>query len=246
MIRRSLRQFVLGAWAIMSPALVAQEILPNPLREVTPVPPVTIQGPVLPGTSQVPFTLDVPGVVDGPVQAPCDHCGRQISIPKLTLYDREQETTVTKLHLKENVSREVIDKVEVEYREEIRVVTEMVLQERAEPRDVVTYRTEEITTICPDTGKPVIKLQQVPCVKTVLVKVYDKVPRERLVKVRVPCLKTVPQEVDVKKLCVHDTQEAAICRKLDIAIQPNHVTAPCCPLVPFPPRPCVGENCHPK
>src|SRR5262249_48882474 len=122
--------------------------------------------------------------------------------------------------------------LELDWREEKRVCTELVLKPREIEQEVTCLTVQPVTTIDPCTGHPCTVHQQVPVVKKVKLTVYDAVPEEKEYVVKIPCLK--PVDVVVKRLAVDWTTEPAIEKRL------RAVTVPCEIKVRVPawPTPC--------
>jgi hypothetical protein len=122
--------------------------------------------------------------------------------------------------------------MEVTYVEEKRTITEMKAVARVVEQQVCVTKMVPETTVDPHTGKPCTIYTKVPEVKTVKVTVYDLVPEERVVIVRMPCLKPVDVEVEIRKLVVDETEEAAILKRWSLNITPNEIKVmlPACPL----------------
>ena len=181
--------------------------------------------------SPAPALPELAGVTTGIVKSPCNSCERSLTVNKLTLVPEEKAITIPKMALREvEVCRDKITKLELTFAEEKRTVTEMVLKPRVEAQQVVVMTLKEETVVDPVTCKPCKVMKQCPVVQTVKVTVYDTVPEERTVLVRVPCLKPVEQEVSIRKLVVDETTVAAILRQYHYLLVPTELPIPLCPL----------------
>src|SRR5262249_49990850 len=93
---------------------------------------------------------------------------------------------------------------------------------------------------CSTTYKPVKQC------KTVKVTVYDHVCETKEVTVKVPVIKCVPTEYQVKQLTADWTSRAAVQTKLDAVVIKTDIKVPdvCSPLGPppcWPEKPCCGH-----
>jgi hypothetical protein len=164
---------------------------------------------------------------------------KSVCVPRITLVPEERAIVVPRLRLNEvEVGRDRLGVV-LDFQEEKRCITEMVLKPRVEEQQVCTTKLVEET--CLDChGHPHKVIKQVPETVTVKVTKYDVVPEERQVIVRVPVLKPGP-EVRIKKLELHEYSEAAIERRYHAVYTPNEVQVQ----VPVPvyPAPCADGVC---
>jgi hypothetical protein len=156
---------------------------------------------------------------------------------KVHLIEEAHATTRPRLIIQEQVvGHATHDQLVVEYKEERQIVTEMKLMPREAIEEVMTTKVVEVP--CVDChGKPIVKYETVPCVRQVKVVRYEVVPVPREVIVRVPCVKHVPQLMEIRRLCPYETEEAAICIKLRAEIEHNKVDVPPCPAPPAPVKP---------
>jgi hypothetical protein len=215
-------------------------ILPALLAGCCAVAPALCQEP-----KQLPEKLPeaVPEGKEKPPEAPpAPPCGpmieKNVCVPRVTLVPEEQAITVPRLQLNEvEVGRDRLGCV-LDFHEEKRCITEMVLKPRVEEQQVCTTKLVEET--CLDcNGHPHKVIKQVPETVTVKVTKYDVVPEQREVIVRVPVLKPGP-EVRIKKLEVHEYSVPAIERRFHAVFTDNQVQVQ----VPVPcPTPCAGGMC---
>jgi len=219
MVRHSLIGMLSGILVLPASLLHADE--PKPLNE-----------------KALPPTTDMALRVEAPVAVGCASCGGSISRTIVTLVEEQTATTRPKLELREQVQFQVVPALEVEYREERRKVTEMVLKPRECEQVVTVHKLKELTTTDPVTGKPCTHYESVPETRTFKVTVYVTVPEQREVIVRVPCLKTVEKAVLVKKLCAYPTTEAVIEKRLRAEPITNDLAVPICPT----PVGCLPKN----
>jgi hypothetical protein len=210
-MRHLLLPAALGAFLFLSSWSLAQEPAPMPKPEPLPNPAPAALPPPCAGGSQTEKT---------------------ICLPKVLLVEEQQAITVPVMRLRDQVvGRDVVHKMEVTYVEEKHTVTEM----KTVPREVeqqvcVTKMVPQTSVDC--TGKPCTIYVKVPETKTVKITVFDVVPVQREVIVKMPCLKPVDVEVEVHKLCVDETEEAAILKRWHLNITPNEIKVmlPACPL----------------
>jgi len=207
-----------------------------------------------PALAQEPKTLPAPTPEPAPVTAelplPCAGCWvneKTISLPKVLLVEEQTAITVPKMALREQtVCRDMIQKMELTWKEEKHTVTEMKTVPRTVEQQVCTTKMVPETTVDPATGKACTVYNKVSQTKTVTLTVYDVVPVEREVIVRLPCVKPVDVEVEVRQLVVDETEEAAIRKRWDLNVTPNEIKVmlPACPLPPLPSPPCSTTCAH--
>ena len=166
---------------------------------------------------------------------------KSVCAPRAVLVPEEQAIVVPKLQLYETeVGRDRLP-IALDFHEEKRCITEMVLKPRVEEQQVCTTKLVEET--CLDChGHPHKVLKQVPDVVTVKVTKYDVVPEQREVIVRVPVLKPGP-EVRIKQLQLYEYSVGAIERRYHAVFTPNEIQVQ----VPVPvhpePAPCLDGKC---
>ncbi len=210
-MRHLLLPAALGVFVCFCSLSLAQEPVPMPKPEPLPNP--------------APAALPPPCAGGGQTE-------KTICLPKVLLVEEQQAITVPVMRLREQaVGRDVIHKMEVTYVEEKHTITEMKTVPRIVEQQVcVTKMVPQASVDC--TGKPCTIYTKVPEVKTVKITVFDVVPVQREVIVRMPCLKPVDVEVEVRKLVVDETEEAAILKRWNLNITPNEIKVmlPACPL----------------
>jgi hypothetical protein len=221
-MHRLLLSAILALGAALPLAAYAQEPIPVP-PQPTPPEPIVVAPPAL------------QAVTTGIIKSPCNSCEHSVTVNKLTLVPEETAVAIPRMALREvEVGRDVVTKMELTFHEERQTITEMVLKPRVVEQQVVVMTLKEETVVDPITCKPCKVMKQCPVVQTVKVTVYDTVPEERAVMVRVACLKPVEQQVAIKKLVVDETTVAAICRKYHYLLVPSELPIPRCPCVCFP------------
>jgi hypothetical protein len=173
-------------------------------------------------------------------------CGKPICLPKYTLMEVQSATTLPRFQLRDETVGAFHGTV-VDYLEERRTVTELVLKPHTVDQQVTCYEPQPCTTIDPCTGCPKTEYKPAPVTKTVQITVYDAVPTPREVVVRVPYLKPGGDYV-VKRIAADPITIPAIERRLQLLTTPNEVTAPVAPLpTPCPALVCpVPPACPPK
>jgi hypothetical protein len=129
--------------------------------------------------------------------------------------------------------------LEVEFKEEKRVITEWVAKPRQVEQEVLCTTMVPYTVTDPCTGQCHTDYKSCPVVRKVTITVNDVVPQETEVIVRVPVIKPGP-ELEVRRLALDTTLEAAIETRLRLYTMPNeiHYVVPACPPVP----PCLGPH----
>ena len=223
MITRSLPA-LLAATLLLAGAAPGQEKLPPPEAPPQALPPAPVP--------------------DGPACAPdCHGPPRTVAVPRVHIVERQEATTLPELKLREEVvSRCPATTLEVGFREERRVVPDVELRPRVVEQCVTCYTTRPVKEVDPCTGKECIVHKPVPEVKTVKVTVYDCVPVERIVVVRVPVVKENPAELVVKRLVLDVNTVPAIRKTYEGIFLKDHVDVP--PPAPVPPLPCLPSGCH--
>jgi hypothetical protein len=183
-----------------------------------------------PATLPAPPTEALPAPT--PIGPSCAPPGRTLSLPRMTLMEVQEATTIPRLNLREEVVGKACG-LDVEYKEEKQIVTEWALKPREVVKEVLCTRMVPVTIVdC--TGHPHTEYRSEPIVRAVKLVVYDAVPVERVVVVAVPCLKP-GKPLLVKKLVVDTTMEPAICTRLQLLTMPNQVQVPVCPCpIPHP------------
>lgn len=153
----------------------------------------------------------------------------------ILLVPREKATTVPDWKLRDIEVGRIPTGPTLDFVEEKRFVTEMTLKPR-EVEQVVTVIESRPVTVTEPCGKCRTEYQPYETAKVVKVKVYDVVPVQREVVIRVPVLKPGPESV-IKKLQLDKTTAPAIERRYDAVVTPNvNTVAVPVPLV-LPPCP---------
>jgi hypothetical protein len=211
MFRKVFLGLVVGCGALLPGVGGAQELPPASLE---PVPPVAAGG----------------GACVSP--APPERSCRALNIHLL----QEQELKVVPhAALHEVLTRSPIMDVEIEYREEKRPCTVMVLKPRWEERTVTTMTAVPEVTTDPGTGCLHIEYKQVPQCKTVQVQVFDQVPETREYVVKVPVLRSVEKQALYRSFVLDTTPRPAVVGTLKLIAIPNDITIPAPPC----PTPCA-------
>ena len=136
------------------------------------------------------------------------------------LVPKEKATTVPDWKLREIEVDRRITGPELDFVEEKRCVTEMTLRPREVEQAVTVIESRPVTVTDPCTGKCRTEYQPCEVVRMVKVKVYDVVPTQREVIIRVPVLKPGPEAV-VKKMQLDKTTAPAIERRYDAVVTPS-------------------------
>jgi hypothetical protein len=164
--------------------------------------------------------------------APCPTRDINICTRQVYLIPEQHATTISGLKVREvECGTDQVFRLDIDYKEEKFVCTEMALKERTVEQEVACCKVEPRTTIDPTTGKTCTVYEEVPEVKKVVVTVYELVPVQREYVVRVPCIKRTDTDMIVKKLAVDHVTEPAIEQRLQAKIIPceAHVAVPVCP-----------------
>ncbi len=175
-------------------------------------------------------------------------CDITIHHTNIVLAPTQEAICVPQLNIREVVTKVPATTVAVEFKEEKRCVTVTVAKPREVERVVesVSWIPETTTDSC---GHCCTTLKPVKQCKTVKVTVYDHVCETKEVTVKVPVIKEVPIEYQVKQLTADWTSQAALQTKLDAVVVPVEIKVPnvCCPIPPppcSPPKPCCGGCGH--
>jgi hypothetical protein len=148
------------------------------------------------------------------------------------LVPHDHATTIPDWKLRETEVGRIPGGPVLDFREERQCVTELEVKEQEVEQQVVCHESKPVTVTCPLTGQTRTEYEMCPVVRTVKVKVYQTLPVQRQVIVRVPCLKQGP-DLLVKKLVLHEATVPAIARTYQVVTTPNEVAVPACP--PLPP-----------
>jgi hypothetical protein len=217
----------------------------SPGQDPEELPPPTPRGAVLPEP--------VPSAPCGPEG--CAGHVRTIPVREVHLIERQKAVPVPELRLRDDVCRSLTTGLEIEWKEEQRVLPSVELKARVVEQPVTCYTTRLVEEVDPCTGKCCKVYKQVPEVKMVPVTVYDAIPVERVYVVRTPCPKLVPKELVVRRLALEVNTVPGVVKKLEGVFLENEVAVsppphlplpekvclpPPAPVPPLPPRPCTG------
>ena len=150
------------------------------------------------------------------VAAPAAPCGPECAPrPGVKVLWVEREVPIQRLVPREVITLVPTTTVEVAYREEKRVFTEMVLQPREVERPMTVSVIKPVTVTCPTTGQCSTVMQ--PCTEVKMVKQTEfvAVPVKRELIEKVPFLRTVQAEIPQKTLILEYKTEM---RKLPGAV----------------------------
>jgi hypothetical protein len=162
---------------------------------------------------------------------------KTICLPRSTLIEQQEATTLPKLTLREVEAGRALECPALDFREERHTVTEITLKPREVEQQVTCVESKPVTVTDPCTGHCHTEYHQCPVVRTVKVTVYEKVPVQREVLVRVPVLKP-GRELVIKQLVLDCTTQPAIAKSYQVETVPNeiHMVVPACQ-APCPPPP---------
>ncbi len=231
---------------LLLPLFALQGFCQPPSKEAPPPRPEGVR----PLPEKMPPPAEVPPPLPGPPLGPIfpDGCAPPIiekTIPhiQVLLVPHESATTMPAWKLRDVDLGCAPGGPVLDFHEEKQVVTEMVLKERQIDQQVVCDETRPVTvTDC--MGHCHTEYQLCPVVKVVKVTVFEPVPEQRIVLVRVPYLKPGPP-LKVQKVAVDEITVPAIERRFEVITTPNeitvHVPAPVCPIPPPPACP-VGVH----
>src|SRR5262249_10223691 len=176
------------------------------------------KGPEKP-PEKLPEPTAVPPVVVPPafpLGGGCASCApalitRHISVPKAILIERQRAVAMPVLRLREvEVGRDVIQKMELSFNEQRQVITVLELKPRKVNQEVGVTEMKECQEIDPTCGNLIKVMKPVQVTKVVEITEFDKVEVSKEVLVRTPVIKTVPQEVIIRKLVVDEISVPAI------------------------------------
>lgn len=170
---------------------------------------------------------------------PCaEDCGpRTATATSATLIERNVAVPIPVNKLMEITSRQQVEGLEVEYKDEKQTIEVIELKPRTVEEKHTVYVTREFEEVDPCTGKCCKVCRPCPEERVVKTTVYDRVPVKKTVVVKVAHLKPVKRLVDVTTLCVEPVTVPGIATHFDVVINQEQVKVPCCP--PPPPAPCV-------
>lgn len=141
-------------------------------------------------------TREVP--LPGPAPTPCaKDCAPRPGYKPLWV---EREVPIQRIIPREVITLVPTTTIEVAYREEKRVITEMVIKPREVERPVTSCTLKPVTVTCSTTGECRTVMQ--PCTEVKMVKVTEfvAVPEKRELIEKVPFLRTVEIQVPQKTL----------------------------------------------
>ncbi len=206
-----------GAWSsrAQEPAQLPKE-LPPPQKEMIP-PPEEVAPPAGPD------------------------CHHEKAHPGVKVLWLEHEHPIQVLVPREVITEQKRPTLEVFYREEKRKVTEMVVKEKQEPREIPFTTMKPCTEICPSTGHPITVMKPFTEMRTVKETVFCAVPEEREIIVKVPYIKEVEEVVPRKTVILE--------YKTELQKRPSAVAIPTVEYQPrwliVPKPPCPDAEHHP-
>jgi hypothetical protein len=187
------------------------------------------QQEVPPGRAPVPTLPAAPLPVAVPQAAPTVPPGCGVRVLWL-----DHLEPVQRLVPREVVTEERQPSLEVAYREEKRVVTEVVVKSREVERLVSCTVLKPVTETCPETGQCTTVLKPCTEVKPVKELEYYAVPEERTVVVSVPYLKPVEIVVPRKTVVLEYLTTMKKCSEAVVIPGPEGQPTP----YVMPPQPC--------
>jgi hypothetical protein len=162
---------------------------------------------------------------------------------QVLLVPRECATTVPDWKLREVEAGRGPSGPVLEFEDQRQVVTEMRLESHEVEQQVVCTESRPVTVTDPCTGHCRTTYEPCEVVKTVKVRVYETVPVQREVVVKVPVLRHGP-EVVVRRLTLDLATAPAVLRRYEAVTTPNEVkfavpvqkvpVPPCTPAEPVP------------
>jgi hypothetical protein len=176
-----------------------------------------------------------------PPPAPCGD--RTLHHTQVIIVPHEEVTTEPQINIRDVVTRVPTTSLAIEYREEKRCVTVMVPKPHEIERVVETITCVPETTIDPCTGQCCTTYKNVPETKVVKTQIFVPCPETREVMVRVPVLKPVPIELEVKQLTADWSTKAVPYVKLEGIVIPTEIKVPC-PPISLPPLPTCPHCAH--
>lgn len=239
MLMRYLPGLLAGSCALLAVPALAQEPIPRPANE----------RPELP-RPQAPVQELPPPIVTAPCPEACPRPPVNVTIPaKIHVIEEARETTLPTLNVREvEVGRAIQTDLAVTYKEERRKVTVMVSKPRTVEQPMTITRTEMVPECDPCTGKTCMVPHPICETKMVKTTVFDVVPEEREILVRVPVIKPVEVPVAVTMLALEQITVPAIETRLRTEVVPPMTLTvlpprPPAPLPPPCPPPCPAEGC---
>lgn len=157
----------------------------------------TAQEKILP-PKELPPAIETPPAVESPspgCSAPCEKVTTTYKLHWL-----ERDITIPTRTLKDVTNKETRQTVELDWVEEKRIRTEVVLKPREIVKEVTICTTQPVEEIDPVTGCKCIVLKPVTETKMVKEIVFDCVTQDQTIIVRHPYLKPVDKNYTVKSL----------------------------------------------
>lgn len=154
--------------------------------------------------------ISKPELLPAPTESsaqPCPTCEKKYTTYKLHWLERDGAPAPV-LKLKELTNQEPVCTYELDWREEQRIKTEIVLKPREIVKEVTTCTMEPKTVIDPVTGCRSVEWK--PVTETKLVKdiVFDACPEDKIYTVKFPYLKNVDKIYTYKKFYLeHDLEK---------------------------------------
>lgn len=181
--------------------------------------------------------LPRPRELEPAVAAPADACccppveEKPYHFKKIRLVEHQEVKLVPNVAAIEAIGTIPYCDVAVEYRNEKRTVTVMVLKPRVEERLVNTVTLVPHKTVDPCTGCAKVEYAPCPICKMVKVQVFDQVPEQREVTVKVPVLRPVEKELQVRSFVLNKAPQPKVFRSFEALVLPTEGTlhVPPCP-----------------
>jgi hypothetical protein len=208
MSTKLLLALVVACWVLAASVSRGQEVVLPPPRPV----------PALPAPAE-----------PCPPPPPQEHT---VSTLNAHLVEEQTLQFVPRPTLQEVLARVPTADVDIEYKEETRSCTVMVLKPRWEERVVTAMTPVPEVTTDPCTGCAHIDYKQVPVTKTVQVQVFDQVPETREYVVKVPVVRPVEKQALFRRFTLVTTPQPEIEKTFKLIAVPNElkIPAPSCAL----------------
>lgn len=181
--------------------------------------------------------LPQPRALEPAVAAPADACccppveEKPYHFKKIRLVENQEVKLVPNVAAVEAIGTIPYCDLAVEYREEKRTVTVMALKPRVEERLVHTMTLVPHKTVDPCTGCTKVEYATCPICKMVKVQVFDQVPEQREITVKVPVLRPVEKELQVRSFVLNKAPQPKVFRSFEALVLPTEGTlhVPPCP-----------------